>query len=60
MTDDHNTNLVIDSALAGGVMSMPLWATGLNGWAELFLHLGGAVLIGYRLWVMIREIKNRE
>jgi len=60
MTDDHNTNLVIDSALAGGVMSMPLWATGLNEWLVLFLHLGGAILIAYRIWVMINEIKNRE
>jgi len=60
MTDDHNTNLVIDSALAGGVMSMPLWAAGLNEWLVLFLHLGGAILIAYRIWVMINEIKNRE
>jgi len=60
MTDNHNTNLVIDSALAGGVMSMPLWATGLNEWLVLFLHLGGAILIAYRIWVMINEIKNRE
>ena len=60
MTDDHNTNLVIDSALAGGVMSMPLWASGLNEWLVLFLHLGGAILIAYRIWVMINEIKNRE
>jgi hypothetical protein len=60
MDNQHNTNLVIDSALAGGVMSMPLWAVGLNEWALLFLHIGGAILVGYRLWVMIREIKSKE
>jgi hypothetical protein len=60
METDHNTNLVIDSAIAGGVISMPLWAAGLNGWAELFMHVGGALLVGYRVWIMIREIKNRS
>ena len=50
---------MIDSAVAGGVMTMPVWAVGLNEWALLFLHLGGAILVGYRLWVMIREIKNK-
>jgi len=59
MDSDHNTNLVIDSALAGGVMSMPLWAAGLNEWLLLFLHAAGAILVAYRLWVMIREIKNK-
>ena len=59
MDSDHNTNLVIDSALAGGVMSMPLWAAGLNEWLLLFLHAGGAILVAYRLWVMVREIKNK-
>jgi hypothetical protein len=57
---EHNTNLMIDSAVAGGVMTMPMWAVGLNEWAVLFLHLGGAILVSYRLWVMIREIKNKE
>jgi len=60
MDQEHNTNLMIDSTIAGGVVTMPMWAVGLNGWAELFLHLGGAVLIGYRLFVMIREVKNKE
>lgn len=60
MSQDHSTNLMIDSAVAGGVMTMPMWAVGLNEWALLFLHLGGAILVGYRLWVMIREIKNKE
>ena len=59
MSQDHSTNLMIDSAVAGGVMTMPVWAVGLNEWALLFLHLGGAILVGYRLWVMIREIKNK-
>jgi hypothetical protein len=59
MDSDHNTNLVIDSALAGSVMTMPMWAVGLNEWMLLFLHMGGAVLVGYRLWVMVREIKNK-
>jgi hypothetical protein len=59
MDSDHNTNLVIDSVLAGSVMTMPMWAVGLNEWVLLFLHMGGAVLVGYRLWVMVREIKNK-
>jgi hypothetical protein len=59
MTDDHNTNLVIDSALAGGVMSMPLWASGLNEWLLLFLHAGGGILVAYRLWIMFRELRNK-
>jgi hypothetical protein len=60
MDNDHNTNLVIDSTLAGGFMSMPLWAVGLNEWAILFLHVGGVILISYRLYVVIREISHKE
>ena len=60
MSQDHNTNLMIDSAVAGGVMTMPMWAVGLNEWALLFLHLGGAILVVYRLYVMAREILRKE
>jgi hypothetical protein len=51
---------MIDSAVAGGVMTMPMWAVGLNEWALLFLHLGGAILVVYRLYVMAREILRKE
>ena len=60
MTDDHNTNLVIDSAVAGGVVTMPLWAVNLNGWLHFIMTIVGFFIIMYRLFVLLRDIKNNK
>ena len=60
MQPDHHTDLAVDSAIAGGVITMPLWAVGLNEWLHLFMAVGGAILIAYRLWVLIRGIKPKD
>ena len=57
--DTHTQNAIIDGAVAGGALTMPLWAVGLNEWALFFLHIGGAIIVAYRLWVMFQEIRQK-
>ena len=60
MQTDHHTNLAVDSAIAGGVITMPLWAVGLNEWLHFFMAVGGSILIAYRLLILIRDIKPKD
>ena len=60
MQTDHHADLVVDSAIAGGVITMPLWAVGLNEWLHLFMAIGGSILIAYRLFVLVRDVKKKD
>lgn len=53
---DPNTDVLIDTAVAGGVITMPYWAIALNEWLHLFLAFCGSILVIYRMYVMFREI----
>lgn len=58
MTNNDNENLVVDSLVAGGAITMPLWASSLNGWLHLFMALGGSFLIAYRIIKIIRHERD--
>jgi hypothetical protein len=60
MQTNSHTDLAIDSTIAGGVITMPLWAVGLNEWLHLFMAIGGSILIAYRIFVLFKEIKNSK
>lgn len=59
MTNDHETSLAIDSAVAGGIVTMPLWAVNLNDWLHFIMTIVGFFIIMYRLYVLIVDIKNK-
>lgn len=59
MTNDHETSLAIDSAVAGGIVTMPLWAVNLNDWLHFIMTIIGFFIIMYRLYVLIVDIKNK-
>jgi hypothetical protein len=58
MTNDHESSLVIDTAVAGGVITMPLWAVSLNEWLHFIMTIMGFFLILYRLYVLAADIKK--
>ena len=60
MTNEHETSLAIDSAIAGGVVTMPLWAVNLNEWLHFIMTIVGFFIIMYRLFVLLRDIKNNK
>lgn len=60
MTNEHETSLAIDSAVAGGVLTMPLWAVNLNEWLHFIMTIVGFFIIMYRLFVLLRDIKNNK
>lgn len=60
MNTNGEANLAVDTIIAGSVMTMPLWAVNLNGWLHLFMALAGSILIIYRLFKLVRDIKGGE
>jgi large-conductance mechanosensitive channel len=60
MTNNHETSLAVDSAVAGGIMTMPLWAVNLNEWLHFVMTIVGFFIIMYRLFVLIRDVKNKN
>jgi hypothetical protein len=47
--------LVIDSTIATGAITMPLWVTELQGWIGLAIAVGGLVLVLIRIALAIRD-----
>ena len=53
--DIHETKLVIDSTIATGAITMPLWMTELQGWIGFAIAVGGLVLVVIRIIIAIRD-----
>ena len=58
MANNDNENLVVDSLVAGGAITMPLWATNLNSWLHLFMAIGGSFLIAYRIYKIFEHERD--
>lgn len=56
MTVEHSVKqAAIDAGTAGGVISMPLWVQQMEGWIQFVLYIGGALLLGFRIWLAFKE-----
>jgi hypothetical protein len=49
-----------DAAIGVTAVVSPLWMTYLENGLGLFMLIGGALLLGLRLWLTIREIRERK
>jgi len=49
-----------DAAIGVSAVVSPIWLTYLENGLGLFMMIGGAILLGLRLWLTIREIKERK
>jgi hypothetical protein len=47
--------LVIDSTIATGAITMPLWVTELQGWIGFAAVVGGLILVVIRIVLAIRD-----
>ena len=53
--DIQETKLVIDSSIATGAITMPLWVTELQGWIGFAIAVGGLILVVIRIVLAIRD-----
>jgi hypothetical protein len=58
MTSSDNNNLIIDSAIAAGAMTLPWWAEVMGAWAAFFVTLGSLGLLVFRIMLAYREWKR--
>jgi len=58
--DIQETKLAIDSTIATGAITMPLWVTQLQGWIGLGISVGGLILIVMRIIIASRDWQKRQ
>lgn len=58
MDSIQETKLVIDSTIATGAITMPLWVAELEGWIGFAAVVGGLILVVIRIALAIRDWNN--
>ena len=51
---------VTDTALSTSLVSTPFWLQWIEQGLQLFMLVGGSVLLAFRLWAMIKERKSKK
>ena len=51
---------VTDTALSTSLVSTPIWLQWVEQGLQLFMLVGGSVLLAFRLWAMIKERKSKK
>ena len=51
---------VTDTALSTSLVSTPIWLQWVEQGLQLFMLVGGSVLLVFRLWAMLRERKRKK
>ena len=49
-----------DTVIATSLVSTPLWLQWVEQGLQLFMLVGGSVLLVFRLWAMIKERKSKQ
>jgi hypothetical protein len=55
-TDD--TRVIIDSAVASGAITMPLWVIHMHEYLQILTLAGGLLLLVIRIYLAIREARG--
>ena len=55
-TDD--TRVIVDSAIASGAITMPLWVIHLHEYLQLFTLVGGLILLTIRIYLAFKEARG--
>jgi len=55
-TDD--TRVIVDSAIASGAITMPLWVIHMHEYLQLATYTGGLVLLFIRIYLAIKEARG--
>ena len=51
---------ITDTTIATGLVSTPIWLQWVEQGLQLFMLVGGSVLLAFRLWAMIKERKSKR
>ena len=51
---------VTDNALSTSLVSTPIWLQWVEQGLQLFMLVGGTILLAFRLWAMIKERKSKK
>ena len=51
---------ITDTALATSLVSTPIWLQWVEQSLQLFMLVGGSILLIFRLWAMIKERKSKD
>jgi hypothetical protein len=57
MTHD-DTRVIIDSAVASGAITMPLWVIHMHEYLQILTLAGGLLLLVIRIYLAIREARG--
>jgi len=55
-TDD--TRVVVDSAIASGAITMPLWVIHMHEYLQILTLAGGLLLLVIRIYLAIKEARG--
>lgn len=55
-TDD--TRVIVDSAIASGAITMPLWVIHMHEYLQLFTLVGGLILLTIRIYLAFKEARG--
>lgn len=48
-----------DIGIGGGALTVPLWVHQLEAWAQVIVIFGSAILVVYRVGLMLRGIQRK-
>ena len=51
---------ITDTALSTSLVSTPIWLQWVEQVLQLFMLVGGSILLAFRLWAMIKERKSKK
>ena len=51
---------ITDTALSTSLVSTPIWLQWVEQGLQLFMLVGGSILLAFRLWAMIKERKSKK
>lgn len=55
-TDD--TRVIVDSSIASGAITMPLWVIHMHEYLQLATYAGGLILLAIRIYLAIKEARG--
>ena len=51
---------ILDTALATGMVSTPIWLQWVEQGLQIFMLLGGSLLLAFRLWMMFKDRDKKK
>ena len=56
----ENVKNIVDATIATSLVSTPIWLQWVEQSLQLFMLIGGSILLIYRLWIMFKGVKSKK